>query len=91
MKKQFEEELEDLKQNHETELSQLKDRLRKEKHSASAAISDQVSDQEEEEGCEEGGWEREKPSLLACLGFSITQHHVTSTIVFEMLNLYQFM
>ena len=88
MKKQFEEELEDLKQNHETELSQLKDRLRKEKHSASAAISDQVSDQEEEEGCEGG---REKPSLLACLGFSITQHHVTSTIVFEMLNLYQFM
>ena len=42
MKKQFEEELEEVKQNHETELSQLRDRLRKEKQSANTAVSDQV-------------------------------------------------
>lgn len=59
MKRQFEEELEDLKQNHETELSQLKDRLRKEKHSASAAISDQVSSEEE-------GREGERGTNLLC-------------------------
>ena len=80
MKKQFEEELEELKQNHETELSQLRDRLRKEKHSASAAISDQVREKEKEE--EEGIWGRVGQTLAASL-FRI-QHHITSTTVFEM-------
>lgn len=42
MKKQFEEELEEVKQNHEAELSQLRERLRKEKQSANTAVSDQV-------------------------------------------------
>ena len=32
-----------MKQNHETELTRLKDRLRKEKHSASTAISEQIA------------------------------------------------
>jgi len=40
--------MEDLKQSHETELTQLKDRLRKEKHSASTAVSEQVSQAEKE-------------------------------------------
>ena len=82
MKKQFEEELEELKQNHETELSQLRDRLRKEKHSASAAISDQVREKEEEEEEEEGVRGRVGQTVSASL-FRI-QHHVTSTTVFEM-------
>ena len=34
--------MEELKQSHETEISQLKERLRKEKHSANAVVSDQV-------------------------------------------------
>ena len=42
MKKQFEEELDEVKQNHEAELSQLRERLRKEKQSANTAVSDQV-------------------------------------------------
>jgi hypothetical protein len=46
IKHQFEQEMEDLKQNHESELTQLKDRLRKEKHSASSAISEQVAQTE---------------------------------------------
>lgn len=36
-------EVEELKQNHEGELNQLKERLRKEKHSSSTAISEQIS------------------------------------------------
>lgn len=40
--------MEDLKQAHETELNQLKDRLRKEKHSANTAVSDQVAQAEKE-------------------------------------------
>lgn len=42
MKKQFDEELDEVKQNHEAELSQLRERLRKEKQSANTAVSDQV-------------------------------------------------
>lgn len=43
IKHQFEQEVEELKQNHESELTQLKDRLRKEKHSANTAVSEQVA------------------------------------------------
>ena len=43
VKKQLEEEMEELKQAHETELNMLKEKMRKEKHSANAAVSDQVS------------------------------------------------
>ena len=42
LKHQFEQEVEDLKQSHEAELTQLKDRLCKEKHFASMAVSEQV-------------------------------------------------
>lgn len=40
--------MEELKQMHETEMTQVKDRLRKEKHSASTAVSVQVSQAERE-------------------------------------------
>ena len=42
-KKQWDEEMEELKQTHESEVSQLKERLKKEKQSANDAASDQVS------------------------------------------------
>lgn len=48
LKRKHEEEMEDVKTGHETELNQLRDRLRKEKHSASTAISDQVTAVERE-------------------------------------------
>ena len=35
--------MEELKQSHETDLNSLKERLRKEKHSANTAVSEQVS------------------------------------------------
>ena len=40
--------MEELKSNHESELRSLKDRYRKDKSSANAAISDQLSQQEQE-------------------------------------------
>ena len=43
MKEQFETELEDAKQAHEKEMTVLRDQLRREKHSASAAVTDQVA------------------------------------------------
>ena len=48
LKQQWEEEMEELKQSHEAELAQLKDKLRKEKQSASVAVSDQVAETERE-------------------------------------------
>ena len=42
-KKQWDEEMEELKQTHEAEVSQLKERLKKEKLSANEAASDQIS------------------------------------------------
>ena len=46
MKEQFESELEDAKQAHEKEMTILRDQLRREKHSASAAVTDQVAQAE---------------------------------------------
>ena len=46
MKEQFESELEDTKQAHEKEMTVLRDQLRREKHSASAAVTDQVAQAE---------------------------------------------
>ena len=46
IKHQYDQEIEELKQNHESELIQLKDRLRKEKQSASTAVSEQVAQAE---------------------------------------------
>lgn len=40
--------MEDLKQTHETELNQLKERLRKEKNSSNTAVSEQVAQAEKE-------------------------------------------
>ena len=48
LKHQFEQEMEDLKQSQESELTQLKDRLRKEKHSANTAVFEQVAQAEKE-------------------------------------------
>ena len=42
-KKQWDEEMEELKQTHEVEVSQLKERVKKEKQSASESASDQIS------------------------------------------------
>ena len=46
MKEQLESELEDAKQAHEKEMTILRDQLRREKHSASAAVTDQVAQAE---------------------------------------------
>ena len=46
MKEQFESELEEAKQAHEKEMTILRDQLRREKHSASAAVTDQVAQAE---------------------------------------------
>ncbi len=48
LKHQYEQEIEDLKQTQESELTLLKDRLRKEKHSASTTVSEQVARAEKE-------------------------------------------
>ncbi len=53
LKRRQEEELEEVKAVHETELTQLREKLRKEKYSASTAISDQVA---EVERAMEGQW-----------------------------------
>lgn len=45
-KKQWEEEMEEMKQSHETEISQLKDKHRREKTSSNASITDQLAQQE---------------------------------------------
>ena len=59
---QFEQEVEELKQNHEAELSQLKDKLRKEKHSASTAVSEQIAQVERDL---EDQWRMRSDRLLA--------------------------
>ena len=46
MKEQFQSELEDAKMAHEKEITVLRDQLRREKHSASAAVTDQVAQAE---------------------------------------------
>ena len=46
MKEQFESELEEAKTVHEKEMTILRDQLRREKHSASAAVTDQVAQAE---------------------------------------------
>ena len=62
MKKHLESEMEDLKQNHEAEIGQLKDRLRKEKHSASTAVTDQVTQLERDL---EEQWKRKSERLVS--------------------------
>ena len=47
-KRQWDEEMEELKTNHETEIQSLKERYRKEKTSSNAALSDQLSQLEQE-------------------------------------------
>lgn len=42
LKRQLESEIEELKQSHEADLVQLREKMRKEKHSSSAAVSEQV-------------------------------------------------
>ena len=45
-KKQWEEEMEEMKQSHEAEISQLKDKHRREKTSSNASVTDQLTQQE---------------------------------------------
>ena len=47
-KKQWDEEMEELKRAHEAEVSQLKEQLKKEKQSASEAASEQISRAEQD-------------------------------------------
>ena len=47
-KKQWDEEMEELKAGHESEVQTLKDRIRKEKSTSSAALSEQLSELEKD-------------------------------------------
>ena len=79
-KSEWDEEMEELRQSHEQEMQQLKERYRKEKSSSSIAVSDQLAQVERERERERALEWMETGCFISCV-CGVTSVNVTSVNV----------